>query len=237
VNVSKKTASLNPTQSHYDSFEYFLDNLTIFWISEVVLRSARCVTVRASAAACHVVAHRAKMQRLRLCNMLCVDDEYAALRDQYQTQVGSPEQRLARWVIYAVLAAPIVATLLHDLGVGATYAVAGFCARYANEPAENCCAQLTEQTRSREYKSSDQRDHERKQHKVTQEHEHTYALFFISQSCPPKDLPSARFATLEPQKLFRRMSPGNGCLKKAPASNQVFLENSGLSTFPSIITH
>src|SRR5262245_22470037 len=35
----------------------------------------------------------------------------------YQTQVGSPEQRLARWVIYAVLAAPIVATLLHDFGV------------------------------------------------------------------------------------------------------------------------
>jgi len=119
VNVSKKTASLNPTQSHYDSFEYFLDNLTIFWISEVVLRSARCVAVRAFAAACHVVAHGAKMQRLRLCDMLCVDDEYAALRDQYQTQVGSPEQRLARWVIYAVLAAPIVATLLHDLGVGA----------------------------------------------------------------------------------------------------------------------
>ena len=86
---------------------------------------------------------------------------------------------------------------------GATYAVAGFCARYANEPAENCCAQLTEQTRSREYKSSDQRDHERKQHKVTQEHEHTYALFFISQSCPPKDLPSARFATLEPQNSER----------------------------------
>src|SRR5215468_8610421 len=26
----------------------------------------------------------------------------------------------------------------------AGYAVAGFCARYANEPAENCCAQLTE---------------------------------------------------------------------------------------------
>jgi hypothetical protein len=118
VNVSKKTASLNPTQSHYDSFEYFLDNLTIFWISEVMLRSARCVTVRAFAAACHVVAHGAKMQRLRLCDMLCVDDEYAALRDQYQTQVGSPEQRLARWVIYAVLAAPAIATLLHDLGVG-----------------------------------------------------------------------------------------------------------------------
>jgi hypothetical protein len=81
--------------------------------------------------------------------------------------------------------------------------VAGFCARYANEPAENCCAQLTEQTRSSEYKSSDQRDHERKQHKVTQEHEHTYALFFISQSCPPKDLPSTRFATLEPQNSER----------------------------------
>src|SRR5262245_28305258 len=64
-------------------------------------------------------------------------------------------------------------------------------------------AQLTEQTRSREYKSSDQRDHERKQHKVTQEHEHPYALFFISQSCPPKDLPSARFATLEPQNSER----------------------------------
>jgi putative tryptophan/tyrosine transport system substrate-binding protein len=29
--------------------------------------------------------------------------------------VGSEEQRLARWVIYAVLAAPIAATLLHDL--------------------------------------------------------------------------------------------------------------------------
>src|SRR6516165_9325680 len=69
---------------------------------------------------------------------------------------------------------------------GATYTVAGFCARYPNEPAENCCPQLTEQTRSREYKSSDQRDHERKQHKVTQEHEHTYALFFISQSCPQR---------------------------------------------------
>ena len=107
--------------------------------------------------------------------------------------------------------------------------VAGFCARYANEPAENCCAQLTEQTRSSEYKSSDQRDHERKQHKVTQEHEHTYALFFISQSCPPKDLPSTRFATLEPQKLFRRMSPAMDASKKAPAPNQVFLENSGLS--------
>jgi hypothetical protein len=36
-----------------------------------------------------------------------------------QIQVGSEEQRLARWVIYAVLAAPIVATLLPDLGVGA----------------------------------------------------------------------------------------------------------------------
>jgi hypothetical protein len=36
-----------------------------------------------------------------------------------QIQVGSPEQRLARWMIYAVLAAPLVATLLHDLGVGA----------------------------------------------------------------------------------------------------------------------
>jgi len=34
-------------------------------------------------------------------------------------QLWSVEQRLARWVIYAVLAAPIVATLLHDLGVGA----------------------------------------------------------------------------------------------------------------------
>ena len=36
-----------------------------------------------------------------------------------QIQVGSEERRFARWVIYAVLAAPIVATLLHDLGVGA----------------------------------------------------------------------------------------------------------------------
>src|SRR5262249_5257485 len=52
-----------------------------------------------------------------------------------------------------------------------TYRGAG----YANERPENCCAQLTEQTGSREYKSSDQHDHERKQHKVTQEHGHTYA--------------------------------------------------------------
>jgi len=51
VNVSKKTAWLNPTQSHYDSFEYFLDNLAIFWIGEVVLRSARFVTVRTFATA------------------------------------------------------------------------------------------------------------------------------------------------------------------------------------------
>jgi hypothetical protein len=36
-----------------------------------------------------------------------------------QIQAGSPEQRLARWVIYAVLAAPLVATLLRNLGVGA----------------------------------------------------------------------------------------------------------------------
>ena len=36
-----------------------------------------------------------------------------------QIQVESEEQRFARWVIYAVLAALIVATLLHDLGVGA----------------------------------------------------------------------------------------------------------------------
>ena len=35
-----------------------------------------------------------------------------------QIQVGSEERRLAQWVVYAVLAAPIVATLLHDLGVG-----------------------------------------------------------------------------------------------------------------------
>jgi hypothetical protein len=52
----QKTASLNPTQSHYDSFEYFLDNLTIFWISEVVLRSAHCVAVRAFAAADPIAA-------------------------------------------------------------------------------------------------------------------------------------------------------------------------------------
>ena len=36
-----------------------------------------------------------------------------------QIQVRSEEQRFARWVVCAVLAAPIVATLLHDLGVGA----------------------------------------------------------------------------------------------------------------------
>jgi hypothetical protein len=36
-----------------------------------------------------------------------------------QIHVGSAERRLAQWVVYAVLAAPIVATLLHDLGVGA----------------------------------------------------------------------------------------------------------------------
>jgi hypothetical protein len=36
-----------------------------------------------------------------------------------QSQVGSAEQRFAQWVTYAVLAAPIVATLLRDLGVAA----------------------------------------------------------------------------------------------------------------------
>src|SRR6516164_735609 len=39
--------------------------------------------------------------------------------DMTQVQVGSAERRLAQWVLYAVLAAPIAATLLHDLGVGA----------------------------------------------------------------------------------------------------------------------
>jgi hypothetical protein len=34
-------------------------------------------------------------------------------------ELRSAEQRLAQWVVYAVLAAPIAATLLHDLGVGA----------------------------------------------------------------------------------------------------------------------
>jgi hypothetical protein len=45
--------------------------------------------------------------------------EFITLVNMSQIQVGSEEQRLARWVIYAVLAAPIAATLLHDLGVGA----------------------------------------------------------------------------------------------------------------------
>jgi hypothetical protein len=35
-----------------------------------------------------------------------------------QIQIGSAEQRLARWVVYAVLAAPMIATLSRDLGVG-----------------------------------------------------------------------------------------------------------------------
>src|SRR5215831_5594537 len=35
------------------------------------------------------------------------------------SQLRSTEQRFAKWIIYAVLAAPIVATLLHDLGAGA----------------------------------------------------------------------------------------------------------------------
>ena len=39
--------------------------------------------------------------------------------DMTQIQVGSAERRLAQWVLYAVLAAPIVATQLRDLGVGA----------------------------------------------------------------------------------------------------------------------
>jgi hypothetical protein len=36
-----------------------------------------------------------------------------------RNQIGSAEQRLAQWVTYAVLAAPIVATLLRDLGAEA----------------------------------------------------------------------------------------------------------------------
>ena len=36
-----------------------------------------------------------------------------------QTQVGSaPEQRLARWLIYTILVAPMIAILSRDLGVG-----------------------------------------------------------------------------------------------------------------------
>jgi hypothetical protein len=35
-----------------------------------------------------------------------------------QTQVGSSEQRLARWVIYAILVAPMIAILSRDLGIG-----------------------------------------------------------------------------------------------------------------------
>jgi hypothetical protein len=34
------------------------------------------------------------------------------------------------------------------------------------------------------------------------------------------DFLSARLATLEPQKLFSRMSPADGCLKKISAPNQ-----------------
>jgi hypothetical protein len=35
-----------------------------------------------------------------------------------QIQVGSAERRLAQWVVYAVLAAPMIAMLSRDLGVG-----------------------------------------------------------------------------------------------------------------------
>jgi hypothetical protein len=59
VNVSKKTASLNPTQSHYDSFE-------IFWrFREDFLDESSRVC-----GGCHVLAHGAKMQRLRVCGSL-----------------------------------------------------------------------------------------------------------------------------------------------------------------------
>jgi hypothetical protein len=59
VNVSKKTASLNPTQSHYDSFE-------IFWrFREDFLDDSSRVC-----GGCHVLAHGAKMQRLRVCGSL-----------------------------------------------------------------------------------------------------------------------------------------------------------------------
>src|SRR5215467_9380916 len=44
----------------------------------------------------------------------------AHVQGQYDSNPSrSAERRLAQWVLYAVLAAPIVATLLHDLGVGA----------------------------------------------------------------------------------------------------------------------
>jgi hypothetical protein len=71
---------------------------------------------------------------------------------------------------------------------GAIYSLA------VREPAENCCAQRTEQTRSRGYKSAINVT-TKEQHKVTQGHGNTYALFFTS--CTQRDLPSARFATLE----------------------------------------
>jgi hypothetical protein len=56
----------------------------------------------------HAAPRWSKIARLLTCRV-----------NMTQIQVGSPEQRLARWMIYAVLAAPLVATLLHDLGVGA----------------------------------------------------------------------------------------------------------------------
>jgi hypothetical protein len=37
---------------------------------------------------------------------------------QREAVVGSPEQHLARWVMYAVLVAPMIAILCRDLGVG-----------------------------------------------------------------------------------------------------------------------
>ena len=74
---------------------------------------------------------------------------------------------------------------------------------------ENRCAQLAERTRSREYKSSDQHDHERKQHKVTQEQGHTEKLA-PKRNCRRLDsrLSNSKFCTAVRSKTAPRSATG-----------------------------
>jgi hypothetical protein len=55
----------------------------------------------------HAALRRFKIAKLLTCRV-----------NMTQIHVGSAEQRFARWVIYAVLAAPMIAILSRDLGIG-----------------------------------------------------------------------------------------------------------------------
>src|SRR5262249_30441700 len=78
--------------------------------------------------------------------------------------------------------------------------------------------QLTERTGSREYKSSDQRDNERKQHKVTQEHGHTYAPSSKANLAPQRNCRPARIRDSGTTLHTRCVVTSSGRSRRHPAA-------------------